>query len=127
MSTTPPPAPRCTVYYDGACPLCRREIAHYQAQAGAETIDWVDVAASDAAPGPDLSRAAALARMHVRRADGSLAGGALAFAHLWSQLPRYARWGRVAAWPPVAVVLEVGYRLFLRLRRLWRAAPESGR
>jgi predicted DCC family thiol-disulfide oxidoreductase YuxK len=127
MTAAHPPTPRCTVYYDGACPLCRREIEHYQTQAGAEDIAWVNVAASDAAPGPDLPRAQALARMHVRRADGTLAGGALAFAHLWTQLPRYAGWGRVASWPPVAAVLEVGYRLFLRLRRLWRAAPEAGR
>ncbi|MCE2969742.1 MAG: DUF393 domain-containing protein [Burkholderiales bacterium] len=127
MTPTSPSDTRCTVYYDGACPLCRREIAHYQTQAGAELIAWVDVAADDAAPGPDLTREQALARMHVRRADGTLASGALAFAHLWTQLPRYAGWGRVASWPPVAAVLEMGYRLFLRVRRLWRVAPEASR
>lgn len=121
------PAARCTVYYDGACPLCRREIEHYRAQQGAEAIAWVDVAASDAAPEPDLAREQALARMHVRRADGTLAGGALAFAQIWSELPRYVWLGRIASWPPVAAVLELGYRLFLQARRLWRPAPGAAR
>ncbi|MFN7571785.1 MAG: thiol-disulfide oxidoreductase DCC family protein [Betaproteobacteria bacterium] len=127
MPTDPPAPARCTVYYDGGCPLCRREIAHYRGQQGAEAIEWVDVAAAEGAPGPDITREQALARMHVRRADGSLAGGALAFAQIWSQLPRYAWLGRIASWPPVAAVLEVGYRVFLALRRFWRAAPGASR
>ncbi len=31
----------CTVYYDGTCPLCRREIAFYRRCAGATSIVWV--------------------------------------------------------------------------------------
>ena len=65
--------PACTVYFDGACPLCSQEIAHYRRAAGADDITWVDAAVSDPASlGPGLTREAALARMHVRRADGSV-------------------------------------------------------
>jgi len=111
-----------TVYYDSACPICSREIAQYRKVQGAERLDFVDVTACDANRlGPGLSRDAALARMHVRRADGSLASGAAAFAAIWQQLPKLAWAGRLAASPVVLPALEIGYRVFLRFRRLWRA------
>jgi predicted DCC family thiol-disulfide oxidoreductase YuxK len=111
---------RTQVYYDGGCPVCSREIAAYQRAEGAEALCFVDVSRPDAALAPGLTREAALARMHVRRADGSMASGAAAFAALWSALPRWAWLGCIAGWPIVAPVLELGYRGFLRLRRAWR-------
>jgi predicted DCC family thiol-disulfide oxidoreductase YuxK len=103
-------APAATVYYDGACPICSREIAQYQKAAGAERLAFVDVSGSCDQPlGPGLTRDAALARMHVRRADGVLVSGAAAFAELWRQLPRLAWAGRLASSPLVLPVLELGY------------------
>jgi predicted DCC family thiol-disulfide oxidoreductase YuxK len=113
--------PSATIYYDGACPICSREIAQYRKAEGGDRLAFVDVSTCGAeALGPDLSREAALARMHVRRADGTLASGAAAFAELWQQLPRLAWAGRIASSALVLPVLEVGYRAFLRVRRLWR-------
>jgi len=113
--------PAATVYFDGACPICSREIAQYRKAQGAERLAFVDVTACSAERlGAGLSREAALARMHVRRADGTLASGAAAFAEIWLQLPRLAWAGRIASSPIVLPVLEVGYRGFLRVRRLWR-------
>jgi len=121
MDTTRPAA---TVYYDGACPLCRREIAHYRSRAGAEAIAWVDVSSCPPeALGPGLEREAALARMHVRASDGTLVSGARAFAALWSALPGFRLLGRLAASRPVAPVAELAYRVFLLLRRAWRRPP----
>ena len=111
---------RTEVYYDGACPVCSREIAAYQRAKGAEALCFVDVSRPDAALAPGLTREAALARMHVRRADGSMASGAAAFAALWSALPGWAWLGRIAALPVVAPLLELGYQGFLRVRRAWR-------
>lgn len=108
------------VYYDGACPVCSREIANYRRAEGAEALRFVDVSQADATMAPGLTREAALARMHVRRPDGSMASGAAAFAALWSALPGWAWLGRVAGLPIVAPVLELGYRGFLRVRRVWR-------
>ncbi|WP_088916213.1 thiol-disulfide oxidoreductase DCC family protein [Granulosicoccus antarcticus] len=113
---------RCdlTVYYDGGCPLCRREIATYQSLSGAERLNWEDVAQADERVAPDLMRSDALARMHVRTADGKLVHGAHAFALMWQVLPK-TRWlGRLAATRPALWVLEPAYRAFLKLRPLWR-------
>ncbi|MFN9029960.1 MAG: thiol-disulfide oxidoreductase DCC family protein [Betaproteobacteria bacterium] len=113
--------PTCTVYFDGACPLCRREIAHYQRLPGSQQIAWVDASLCDEPSlGPDLDRSQALGRLHVRRVDGTLVSGAAAFAAIWSRLPAYAALGRVASYRPVLWFTEVVYRGFLRARRLWR-------
>ncbi len=112
-----------TVYYDGACPLCRTEIAHYRGCAGAERVGFVDLAAveTDAPLGPGLTCAAARARFHVRDADGRLSSGAAAFARLWSVLPAWRWLGRlvdlrVFGVRPFLPVAEAAYRLFLPLR-----------
>lgn len=112
---------RLTVYYDGGCPLCSREIGFYQRQPGAENINWVNlVSAAPESLGDDLDYDAAMARFHVRRPDGRLASGALGFALMWQHLPRLRLPGRIAALPGIVQVLELGYRLVLRMRKLWR-------
>jgi demethoxyubiquinone hydroxylase (CLK1/Coq7/Cat5 family) len=115
-------APALTVYFDGACPVCSREIATYRGLRGGASIDWVD--ASRCAPealGPGLERGAALARLHARRPDGTLVDGAAAFAAVWRRLPAFSLLGRIAGFEPVRAVLDVGYAGFLRVRRAWRA------
>ncbi|MEW6119579.1 MAG: DUF393 domain-containing protein [Pseudomonadota bacterium] len=120
---TAPTAPRLTVYFDGGCPVCTREMRWYQGQRGAEAINWVDVTRCDAAAlGDDLSREAALVRLHVRLPGGRLCSGARGFAALWSALPATRRAGWVASRPGIVHALELGYRAFLKLRRLWRGS-----
>ena len=119
-------APALTVYFDGACPVCAREIALYRRQSGAQSVRWVDASACDEeALGPGLARADALARLHARRPDGTLVDGAGAFAAMWRALPAWAALGRVAGWAPVRRMLDLGYDGFLRVRRLWRASPSA--
>jgi predicted DCC family thiol-disulfide oxidoreductase YuxK len=109
--------PQLTVFYDGDCPVCSREVAFYQGKAGAEGLCWVDVAR--AAP-EGLDRAAALARIHARLPDGTLVSGAAAFAEIWQRVPGFRWLGRLVAWGPVTPVAEAAYRGFLKVRRLWR-------
>lgn len=110
-----------TVYYDGACPVCSREIAQYRRARGAENLQFIDVTACDvAALGDDLTREQALAAMHVRRPDGTLVQGARAFGDIWAALPAF----RPLAWamrvPGAGWVADLGYAGFLRVRRMWR-------
>ncbi|MFN3672919.1 MAG: thiol-disulfide oxidoreductase DCC family protein [Bosea sp. (in: a-proteobacteria)] len=114
----PAEAPALTVYYDGACPLCRAEIGHYRSQPGAERICFTDVARADESTGQDLPRGDAMARFHVRDAQGRLVSGAAAFVLVWSTLPRWRWAARIARLPGVTPLLELGYRLFLPVRPL---------
>ena len=105
-----------TVYYDGNCPLCRREIGFYKRQTGASTIEWRDVADETKNLPAGMCRVAALKRFHVQTSHGKLVSGGAAFAELWSVLPRF-RWVGVAARRrPFVWFLEIGYRIFLPLR-----------
>jgi predicted DCC family thiol-disulfide oxidoreductase YuxK len=106
-----------TVYYDGACPLCRREIGFLRRRVTPGQVAWIDVADH---PGErvatDLDRNAALARFHVRLANGSLVSGVAAFAALW-QRARGFRWlGRLADSRLLSGPLEYAYRGFLKVR-----------
>ena len=118
---------RPAVFFDGSCPLCTAEIATYRKCRGADDIDWIDVAESAAdADGetsadtiaPGLSRADAMRRFHMRRADGTIVSGGAAFAELWTSLPAFSWAGRIGQMRPVAVLLEGAYRLFLPVRPL---------
>ncbi len=112
-----------TVLYDGACPLCRREIGVYRGiqplQPGAP-VCFADV--SDAAlplPAtlpPGVTREQLLARFHVRDRNGELLSGARAFLALWAALPGWRWLALVGRLPGAGWVMERGYRLFLRLR-----------
>jgi predicted DCC family thiol-disulfide oxidoreductase YuxK len=109
------------VYYDGGCPVCSREIAFYKARPGADGFVWVDVSHAESPDlGSGLTRDKALARMHVRRADGTLLSGAAAFAEMWRRMPGFRWLGRVLAVPPFGSLAELGYRGFLLARKLWR-------
>jgi predicted DCC family thiol-disulfide oxidoreductase YuxK len=106
-----------TVYYDGACPLCRREVDFYRRRSVAAPIEWVDAAAEDAEfVAPDLARADALARFHVRLPDGTLESGSRGFGELWAVLPGFRWIGTLARSRIARPLLELAYRAFLFVR-----------
>lgn len=58
---------RITVYFDGVCPPCRIEIAHYRRQSGADALKFVDVSYDQAVAGAELTRENALHRFHNKK------------------------------------------------------------
>lgn len=111
---------KLTVLYDGACPLCRREIAHVKGLAQRRSdsgLCFLDI--SQQAEGSTAfaeDRAELLARFHVQRADGSRLDGAAAFVAMWSRLPGWRWLARLARLPGMLTLLEAAYRGFLKLR-----------
>lgn len=124
------PAPDLTIYYDGSCPLCRREIAFYRRLQPRERLLWLDVSAG-VPLGEGLSCEAAMRRFHVREARGRLLSGGAAFARLWRALPGWRVLGWLMSFAPMSWLLELAYRAFLPLRgRLQRLVrrwwPDAG-
>lgn len=117
MSNANPAGPDpLAVFYDGACPVCRREIGVYRDLAPAQPVEFCDVSQSSSRLPAELTREQALARFHVRHADGRIESGARAFIALWERLP-YWRWlARVGRLPGVTALMELAYRGFLRIR-----------
>ncbi|GLR46625.1 thiol-disulfide oxidoreductase DCC family protein [Sphingomonas astaxanthinifaciens] len=102
-----------TVWFDGACPLCRREIALMRRLDRAGRIAFVDVS-GEVADCP-IDRAALLARFHARE-DGQLLSGAAAFAAMWRAIPWLRPLGLAARHPRVLALLERAYLRFLEIR-----------
>ena len=114
-TTDPQPAPS-TVYFDGSCPLCQAEIGYYRRIDQDGAICFVDVSQAGAAVPEGVSPERAMARFHVRAADGQVLSGAAAFVEVWKRLPNWRWAARVAALPGVLPLLELGYRGFLPVR-----------
>jgi predicted DCC family thiol-disulfide oxidoreductase YuxK len=106
-------APSVTVWYDSACPLCRKEIALMRRLDRAGRIDFVDaVAPTSSCP---IDRAEILARFHAME-NGKLVSGAAAFAVMWRMIPLLRPLGFMAKLPGALWMLERAYRGFLRIR-----------
>jgi predicted DCC family thiol-disulfide oxidoreductase YuxK len=111
---------RLIVWHDGACPLCRREIALMRRLDRRGNIRFID-ATADAEFCP-IDRAELLARFHASE-DGRILSGAAAFAAMWRAIPLLRPLGLAARVPWVLALLDRGYRIFLRARpRLQRLA-----
>lgn len=114
----PPPknTPPLTVLYDGACPLCRREIGLYQNMRPTAPLRFADVSDAATTLPPGTTREQLMARFHVRRPSGQMLSGAEAFIALWTTLPGW-RWLAMAGRLPGAPwAMERGYRGFLKVR-----------
>ncbi|MES2698684.1 MAG: DUF393 domain-containing protein [Pseudomonadota bacterium] len=105
---------RLVVWHDGACPLCRREIALLRKLDRRGAIDFIDLTQADDASCP-LSRQDLLARFHALE-DGQLRSGAAAFAAVWRAIPLLRPLGLAARLPPVLALLEACYVRFLLVR-----------
>lgn len=102
-----------TVYYDGGCPLCLREIGLMRRLDRRDRIDFVDVEDPDTVC--PLDRQELLARFHAREGDEMLSGAA-AFAAMWRQIPLLKPLGLIARNRYVLSVLEWLYLRFLTIR-----------
>lgn len=106
-----------TIFYDGLCPLCAREIEHYRKKKGSEKLKFMDITdpsfkAQEFGLDPKLVHQV----MHVRKKDGTIATKVDAFIAIWQELPAYKLLARVADLRAVRPFLEIGYSGFARVR-----------
>lgn len=129
-STAATGAPLTTIYYDGSCPLCTKEIDYYRGSGGKDRLTFVDVSGDGPVQvAPDLDRRAAMKRFHVRRADGRLVSGTAAFGTVWQQIPGWHAVGRIVQVPGIRHVCDLVYWQYLRFRpglQAWEKAMAEG-
>ena len=85
-----------TLYYDGNCPLCKREIDLLKRLSKA-CIDFVDIhqIKDDSLP----STAALLKELHLNKADGTWLKGLDDNVYLWSKTPYGLLFKPLRRWP----------------------------
>lgn len=110
---------KLTIWFDGGCPLCQREIALMRRLDRGHAIDFIDVSDGDASC--PIDRAELLERFHARE-DGVMLSGAAAFAAMWRAVPLLRPLGLAARNRQVLAVLEWLYVRFLRFRPRLQAA-----
>ncbi len=104
---------RTTMFYDGGCPLCRREIAHYRRLDRAGRVRWLDIARdAHEIEGLGVPLHDAMARLHVRDRSGRLVSGAWAFAAVWEELPHYRWLSRLLRGLRLLPLVDIAYRRF---------------
>lgn len=115
------------VFYDGACPLCMREIRMLRRRDRAGRIVFTDIAAptfEPAAYGKDL--AGFMTRIHGRLPDGTWIEGVEVFRQLYAAIG-LRRIVAVTRWPGISHLLQLGYHLFAKNRlRLTGRCPPGG-
>jgi predicted DCC family thiol-disulfide oxidoreductase YuxK len=117
---------KLTVWFDGACPLCCREMELMRRLDRRGAIDFVNLESENV----DLpvGKPELVARLHARE-NGRLLTGASAFAAAWRAIPLLRPFGQLARVPALLALLELGYVAYLRLRpalqRLLVRKPEQ--
>lgn len=106
-----------TVFYDGKCGLCRREIAYYIRIAPAHVFDWVDITI-DASSLEKLGvhYADGLMLLHAQDSYGKLHVGVDAFLLIWRHIPG---WKWLASLVSFSLIYPLARRLYLAFAT-WR-------
>jgi predicted DCC family thiol-disulfide oxidoreductase YuxK len=110
-----------TMFYDGACPLCQREVAHYQKLDQQNNINWVDISTStDLLKKHGIEYSDAMSRLHALDSQGNKRSGVDAFVVIWSALPYYRWLATIVKKLHITPLLEMAYQRFAK----WRLARQ---
>ena len=106
-----------TVYYDGKCGLCRREIEYYKRVAPPGEFLWQDIANDPASLADlDVSQADALRRLHARDTAGTVYVGVAAFIAIWQGLNYWKYLALIFKLPLLKAIASVVYDRFADYR-----------
>ena len=115
------------VFYDGGCPLCRREIDLLRRWDRRHRICFTDIAADAFDPAAvRKSLDELMAEIHGRLPDGSVIKGVEVFRRLYAAVG--FRWlTAITRLPGLSGLMDVGYRLFARNRLKLTGRCNEGR
>jgi len=104
-----PVAPSQSVYYNGACPVCRTEMSHYarRCEAAAVPVTFIDSSIRyDDLAEYGLRREHLQRRLYLKSANGQILSGVAALTRLWAQTPGYQWLSKVVSLPIVRPIAE---------------------
>lgn len=107
------------VFFDGACPVCRREIAFLQRLDRRERIRFTDIAPLK--PGDVVDGVAwfdLMAEIHGRLPDGRWIKGVEVFRRLYAAVG-FGPFVRVSRFIGIEQILDAAYAAFARRRLRW--------
>ncbi|KII75629.1 thiol-disulfide oxidoreductase DCC family protein [Vibrio renipiscarius] len=103
------------IFYDGACPLCVKEMTALRSLLG-DKVTFVNALNNQSmADYPDIEITESLRILHVLDNTGQLRLGVDANVYLWA-LTGKKPWLRVLRWPIIRPIANAGYWFFARYR-----------
>ena len=124
--------PKRTIFYDGLCQLCSREIAMFQRRVPDGTLAYVDISLPEFdAAHYSLDPVRIHKHMHVRNEQtGQMLTGVDALLAMWECVPGFRWLARFVRLPGIRQLASVWYVVFARVRpwlpKRRRPACESG-
>ncbi|MGH1485960.1 MAG: thiol-disulfide oxidoreductase DCC family protein [Cellvibrionaceae bacterium] len=98
-----------TLYYDGLCPLCRKEIKLLKRLSG-DNLAFKDIHRSDKTESQP-SKDALLKRLHLKTSNNIWLIGLDANVHAWSKTP-YGWLFKILRWPIIRQIADRVYDLW---------------
>ena len=102
-----------SVFFDGKCNLCSKEIDYYQRIAPKNTFNWVDITKT---PGEldkfEIKLSDGLRLMHVADSNGNIFTGVDAFIIMWKQIKYWKILGLFVSLPIVKQIANLLYQYF---------------
>lgn len=106
-----------TVFYDGKCGLCAKEINHYRKIAPNGIFDWQDITKSDdGLEKVGITLSEGLRLLHARDNNKKIHVGLDAFILIWKQLKRWRLLAALASLPIIRQIADLAYRSFANWR-----------
>lgn len=105
------------VFYDGGCPLCRKEINHYIRLDTEQRVNWRDIwQARETLTKRGVEFSDAMKWLHTTDHNGDLHRGAYSFVVIWRELPYYRWLARLVVRLKLIGLMDVLYQRFARRR-----------
>lgn len=110
-----------TVFYDGKCGLCSKEINHYRKIAPEGVFVWQDITESaEDLQREGISLSEGLKLLHARESNGQMHLGVDAFILIWRQLKGWRVLAFLVGLPIIRQIANAAYQSFAswRFKRL---------
>ena len=110
-----------TVFYDGKCGLCSKEINYYKKIAPPNVFDWQDITqSSEKLTSAGITLEEGLKNLHAMDNNGQFHVGVEAFVLIWQQLDRWRTLAFFISLPMIHQTAKVAYKIFAtwRFKRL---------
>jgi predicted DCC family thiol-disulfide oxidoreductase YuxK len=105
------------IFFDGACPLCRREIDWIRGRDRQQRLLLTDISAPQFDPqSVGKTYQQLMARIHGRLPSGEMVEGVDVFRRMY-QAVGFKTVVRMSRWPVVKQILEASYIVFAKLRK----------
>lgn len=106
-----------TVFYDGACHLCSREIDTYKNKT--DQMSFIDISDENFnAKDYNVDEKQVNKIMHVQSNDGQWHLGVDAFLVMWKHTPGFSILAKFVKLPVIYTFAQIGYVIFAQIRPL---------